>query len=82
MYEFYFENRKPSKKQIMAKVNEAMKQQENHIEISWGENMLTLMRQYNGLWHGFGWIKGIGADDIAKDLNKVEKRQLLNLWNT
>jgi hypothetical protein len=82
MYEYYFENRKPSKKQIMAKVNEAMKQQENHIEISWGENMLTLMRQYNGLWQGFGWIKGIGADDIAKDLNKAEKRQLLNLWNT
>lgn len=35
MYEFYFDGRKPSIKQVMAKVNEGIRQGSKLIEVSW-----------------------------------------------
>ena len=83
LYEFYFEGRKPSVKQVLKQVAEGTRQNARVIEISWGENMVTLQRiGYNQNWYGSGWIKGISGHDIAEDLNRKQTNKTLNLWNT
>lgn len=83
LYEYYFEGRKPSIKQVLKQVSEGTRQNARVIEVSWGENMVTLQRiGYNEQWHGSGWIKGISGHDIANDLNAKQTRNTLNLWNT
>lgn len=70
MYEYYFDGRKPSAKQVLKQVAEGIRQNSSLIEVSWGENMVTLQRIGNNqFWHGSGWIKGISGYDIAADLN-------------
>jgi hypothetical protein len=63
-----YEGRKPSLKQILALVAQANKQGETLLEISWGENSITLENEA-GQWHGWGWIREIGGSDIAQQLN-------------
>lgn len=71
LYDYYFEGRKPSVKQVLKQVSEGIRQNARTIEVSWGENMVTLQRiGYNQQWHGSGWIKGISGHDIADDLNR------------
>lgn len=83
LYDYYFEGRKPSVKQVLKQVNEGLRQNARAIEVSWGENMITLQRiGYNSSWHGSGWIKGISGYDIAQDLNRKQTTSTLNLWNT
>jgi hypothetical protein len=86
LYEYYFQGKKPSKAQVLKQVSEGDKQNATLIEISWGENMLTLDKQlFNGkreAWYGYGWIKDISGDDIAKALNSKKENKTLNLWNT
>jgi len=83
LYEYYFQGRKPSIKQVLKQVEEGIKQNSRVIEISWGENMLTIERVgANTQWYGYGWSKGIGGDDIAHDLNAKQTRNTLNLWNS
>ena len=81
MYEYYFTGRKPSNKQVLAKINEGIKQGENYLEISWGENMITLDKQLiNGkrdVWYGSGWIKNISGYDLASKINQVEANQFI-----
>ena len=51
MYEYYFEGRKPSNAQVLKKINEGINEGNNLIEISWGENMITLQKiGYYKLW--------------------------------
>jgi hypothetical protein len=75
--EIVFTGRKPSKKQVFSKVYSRVLQ----IEVYWGENGLTLDLN-NGNWYGWGWIKDISADDIAKEINSKQTNKTLNLWNT
>lgn len=75
MYEFYFAGRKPSNAQVLKKINEAINKGYSYIEISWGENMLTIERQSNKLWHGSGWIKNISGADLAYKLNEAIQKQ-------
>lgn len=87
LYDYYFEGRKPSIKQVLKQVQEGIRQNARVIEVSWGENMVTLQRsELSKDWIGSGWIKGISGYDIAKDLNARQIArdhvQLLNLWNT
>lgn len=83
LFEFYFTGRKPSIKQVLKQVNEGLRQNANLIEVSWGENMVTLQRLNNrSEWHGYGWIKGISGHDIAHDLNRKQTINTLNLWNS
>ena len=71
MYTINFEKRKPSRAQIMSKVIASVNDGERQIEILWGENWIELSQQHgNNRWCGYGWIKDIGGDDIAQDLNK------------
>lgn len=67
-----FENRKPSRAQIMSKVIKEINAGAVHLEIIWGENWIELER-YGYQWHGQGWIKELSGDDIAQDLNKFSK---------
>lgn len=86
MYEYYFQGRKPSNAQVLKKINEGINQGNDYIEISWGENMLTLEKQLiNGkrdAWYGSGWIRNISGADIAVKINSVQTNKTLNLWNT
>lgn len=73
-----FNGRKPSKVQIMAKLKPLLKTGETFIEVQWGENSLTLEQLASG-WLGYGWIKDISGDDLARELNKqFNAKQALN----
>ena len=69
IYEYDFTGRKPSLSQVMKQVREGIRQNCRMIQISWGENRIDLERSDNGSnWYGYGWIKGISGDNIAKGL--------------
>ena len=68
MYKCKYEGRKPSRKQIHAVVVQALKMGEKAIEITWGENCITLELD-RGSWSGRGWIREIGGADLAQELN-------------
>lgn len=84
MYEYYFEGRKPSIKQVQKQIDEGLRQNSSIIEVSWGENMVRLQRlSYDPkTWYGSGWIKGISGHDIAESLNRKQFINTMNLWNT
>lgn len=78
LYEFYFEGRKPSNKQVLAKINEGIKENARIIEISWGENMVTLERVgFNKEWYGSGWIRNIAGSDLANHINKLYNQKFI-----
>jgi hypothetical protein len=68
-YEFF--NRKPSKAQINGCIKNAMAQGSKAVAIIWGENQIDLnYHDSHSKWYGEGWIKNIGGDDIAQELNR------------
>jgi hypothetical protein len=72
--EFIFHNRKPSKAQINACINNAIKDGSKALSISWGENCLELTyHDNNKAWYGNGWIKNIGGSDLAEELNRKQE---------
>ena len=79
--EIVFTGRKPSEKQVFTKVYSKVLQGHTLIEVYWGENGLTLDLN-NGNWYGWGWIKDISADAIAKQINTKQTNKTLNLWNS
>jgi hypothetical protein len=89
MYEYYFDagKRKPSNAQVLKQINQGINEGNNYIEISWGENMITIERMHSKFWYGSGWIRNISGADLAVKINEslygqMQERQLLNLWNT
>jgi hypothetical protein len=69
--EYEFHNRKPSKKQVMGCIDNAIKGDGKAVSVSWGENCLEVIWHDRQLqWYGYGWIKNIGGDDIAHELNR------------
>ena len=86
MYEYFYKGRKPSNQQILKQVNQGINEGHDYIEISWGENVITLDKQLvNGkreAWYGWGWIRNISGADIATKINQVQHNNNLNLWNT
>ena len=74
MYQsFDFVGRKPSKAQVLAKAKALANQGNTEIEIFWGENFITLIRQASPQWLGLCWIKEISGSDIADSLNQGAK---------
>ena len=71
LFEFYFEGKKPSKAQVKKCAIKAIKDGYPLIEISWGENMINLENTL-GQVRGYGWIKNIGGDDLARELNEYK----------
>ena len=86
IWEDFFTGRKPSKAQVLAKCRAAIQSGAAAINIAWGENSIELDYSFNGrCWHGHGWIKEIGGDDIAQELNRDQSRAnnaTLNVWNS
>lgn len=81
--EYNFTGRKPSNAQVLKKINEAINNGEDLIELYWGENSITLDKQrINGMWNGWGWIRNISGADLATKINSVQHNKTLNLWNT
>jgi hypothetical protein len=86
IWEDFFTGRKPSRAQVMAKCKAAIQSGAAAISIQWGENAIELDYSFNAReWHGSGWIRDIGGDDIAQDLNRLQRRATIatmNLWNS
>jgi hypothetical protein len=82
-----FTGRKPSRAQVMAKINALIKSGARSISVTWGENWIELdhLGGQLGSWSGSGWLRDIGGDDIAQELNRAQARAnnaTLNLWNS
>lgn len=61
--------RKPSFVQINCAVRDARANGQNWIQLTWGENQITLEKTQWG-WIGQGWIGKTGGQDIANKLNR------------
>jgi hypothetical protein len=70
VYEEYYEGRKPSEAQLRQAVKRGLRQGYIDFELSWGENMINLQKNHDGNWFGWGWIKAIGGDDLARELTQ------------
>ena len=69
-----YNKRKPSRAVIMRTLAEYLKQGGKSFSITWGENCIELDWHPNHeCWYGHGWIKEIGGDDLAKELNAMRK---------
>ena len=72
--EIEFNNRKPSRAVIMRTLAEYLKQGAKSFDIRWGENWIEIDWHPNqDKWYGRGWIKEIGGDDIATELNAMRR---------
>lgn len=82
VYEHFFEGRRPSAAQVKKVAEKAIKEGATALQMFWGENSLSLDFHPNQhTWYGAGWIKSISGDDLAKDLNKSARRELLENFN-
>ena len=61
--------RKPSFVQLNCAIRDARAKGETFIQLTWGENQITLERGSLG-WDGRGWIAKTGGYDIAQKLNR------------
>lgn len=69
-----FTGRKPSKAQVMRAAGAAIEKGHKMLDIRWGENWLELsFHDGNREWYGYGWIKDISGDDLARELNLIRK---------
>lgn len=62
--------KKPSIVTLRAAVRKAMDKGATFIQLTWGENQITL--EFNGSntnWTGYGWIGKHGGCDLAKEIN-------------
>ena len=68
-------NKKPSRAVIMRTLAEYIKQGAKCFSLTWGENWIELDYHPNQeQWYGSGWMKEIGGDDIARELNEIRKQ--------
>jgi hypothetical protein len=75
-----YNKRKPSRAVIMRTIAEYLKQGGKSFCITWGENCIELDYHPNHeQWYGRGWIKEIGGDDIAQELNQLRKQAVKEL---
>jgi hypothetical protein len=80
VYEVNFTKRKPSRAQVLKALSLGLEKGFKAFQINYGENSLNIdlnPHPYNrmGQWLGYGWIKEISGDDIAKELNKTSKQE-------
>jgi hypothetical protein len=65
--------RKPSRALIMRTIGVYLEQGHKDLDIRWGENWIEIVKGGSN-WHGHGWIKDISGDDIANELNQMQKQ--------
>ncbi len=68
MYQFEFSGRCPSAAQLRAHIKRAVAAGHDWIQLSWGENQITIEKA-GGPWFGHGWIRRTGGDDLARELS-------------
>jgi hypothetical protein len=73
--------RKPSRALIMRTIGVYLEQGHQDLDIRWGEWWLEIVRGGNK-WFGAGWIKDISGDDIANELNQMEKQAIINEYRS
>jgi hypothetical protein len=72
-----FKNHKPSRAVIMRTLGEYLKQGGKAFNLIWGENCISLdYHPSHQQWYGYGWIKEIGGDSIANELNEIRKQAI------
>lgn len=67
---------KPSITTLRAALRRAAKAGHTFIQLTWGENQITVERmrwQWGDSWVGHGWIGRNGGSDLADELNKQER---------
>ena len=73
-YSYEFTGRRPSKAQVIKALKQGIKQGAVDISIDWGENWLRFERvkDWTGrfCWNGYGWLRSLGGDSIAQQLNR------------
>jgi hypothetical protein len=75
VFDIDFKGRKPSRVQLLSKVKAAIQRGAAAITVTWGENWIELDYSFNArAWNGCGWLRDIGGDDIARELNQLQKR--------
>lgn len=67
--------RKPSRALIMRTIGVYLEQGHKDLDIRWGENWIEIVKGGDN-WYGAGWIKDISGDDIAKELNQMQKQAI------
>ena len=65
--------RKPSRALIMRTIGVYLEQGHKDLDIRWGESWIEILKGGDH-WFGSGWIKDISGDDIAKELNQMQKQ--------
>ena len=72
LFEYSFTGRRPSQSQIVKVLKQGIKEGASQLNIDWGENWLRFERNPYAMnrWVGYGWIRSLGGDDLAKQLNK------------
>jgi hypothetical protein len=60
---------KPSKPTLMAAIRKALNNKATVIQLTWGENQITIERSSWGL-DGHGWIGKNGGQDLAQAITK------------
>lgn len=61
--------KKPSVTTIKATVRKAVKAGETFIQLTWGENQITIEKTRFG-WFGGGWIGRNGGQDLANEIHR------------
>lgn len=68
MDEINFKGRRPSLAQCIKAAKLSAARGHTEIRLVWGENWCEVMRQTNGRWCGYGWLRTICSDEIAAAL--------------
>jgi hypothetical protein len=66
MYQVEYTN-KPSIVTLRAAIKKAIVKGETWVQLTWGENQITLKKGAWG-WDGHGWIGRTGGQDLANEL--------------
>lgn len=61
--------KKPSITTLNAAIKKAVNAGSTFIQLTWGENQITLEKMPHGSWLGTGWIGKHGGCNLAKPLN-------------
>lgn len=64
---------KPSITTLRAALKKAVKAGHTFIQLTWGENQITVEKTRYGWWDGYGWIGRNGGADLAKEINRAPR---------
>lgn len=62
-------SRKPSFVQLNCAFRDARAAGADFVQLTWGENQITLQRGPYG-WEGHGWVGKVGGHDMAEKINR------------